>query len=174
MSIRKFDTLTPRGKAVRIAKDVLLQLKVKKLIATEGKYFTAYYDWTKIKEGVDLEDLKTLTNISNSCQACAIGAAICSYANLNGPIRYSQAQHGTSIRTIFSSNNIFSLETLGLIEAAFERAPNFHNIAVNVVSETYSPAAHRAVKFGKKYKNPESRLKAIMNNIIQNRGVFKP
>jgi hypothetical protein len=49
MSTRKFDSLTPRGKAVRVAKDVLLQLKAKKYKAKNLTYFS-FEEFEKLQE----------------------------------------------------------------------------------------------------------------------------
>jgi hypothetical protein len=168
MSTRKFDSLTPRGKAVRVAKDVLQQLKVKKLIATQGKYFDfgatnwSIYDYSKN------DDMKHRVAASHTCQVCALGSAICGYANLNGPVNISTAYSGTDIKNTLGGV-VFTRQNLGEIEPAFELDHAFSD-REGVSRED----ACKAVKFGKKYKTPENRLRAIMNNIIQNRGVFKP
>jgi hypothetical protein len=176
MSTRKFDSLTPRGKAVRVAKDVLLQLKAKKYKAKNLTYFSfeefekllesynklPYYDYVEKEKEALKSDLKTTIASTKKCEVCALGASICSLANLNGPVTVQTAREGGKREL----QEIFPGGQLSYIESAFE---------MEAMGYPHSfETRNAAIRLGKKYKNPDNRLRAIMNNIIQNRGVFKP
>ena len=59
----------------------------------------------------------------------------------------------------------FDIDQLRLIESAFEQS-EFGNLDYDLVE--------RAVEFGNRYKVHGTRLRAIMQNIIDNRGTFVP
>jgi hypothetical protein len=180
MSTRKFDSLTSRGKAVRVAKDVLLQLDLKKYKAKNLVYFTwdawdaaekdyenmgNYANLVRFEEQTLERDLKTVVAEAKQCSVCALGASICSLANVNGPVKVSDGRSGGRPQL----ETIFGRLQLNMMESAFEKTK---------MGAYWNELEHNqgdlAVKFGKKYKSAENRLRAIMNNIIQNRGVFKP
>jgi hypothetical protein len=71
---------------------------------------------------------------------------------------------------------IFSVNQMALIEAAFERAESSTGMAEQCGYENgdYSDDIRESVKFGSRYKKDSTRLKKIMQNIIQNGGEFNP
>ena len=69
-------------------------------------------------------------------------------------------EHSTVISYL---KKYFTVPQLNLIEIAFEQTEIFKH-----------PLKSKAIKFGEQYKHPKSRLRAILNNILENNGVFKP
>ncbi len=91
MSIRKYESLTPRGKRVRIAKDVLLQLKLKKIEVDTGMYY--YKD-------------------NDKCTVCALGAVFVAKCNLVGDGFYLyEDQMRSELREVFSNEDMSILES---------------------------------------------------------------
>ena len=75
-------------------------------------------------------------------------------------------------KEVFSNglNSLFSYSQLRLIEIAFERGLGaFKDYDYNL-----EPSTKRAAQFGRKFKTEKSRLRAIMKNIVENKGTFIP
>lgn len=163
--ICKTKRLTKAQKRVAIAKDVLKHLATTKV--TEGFYCTG-----EITPDCERDDnaQKHLTALK-SCRVCALGSMMISHVRLWDKIKigffnpYYSLQgnridtNGADIRDVLVK--YFPIEQLHDIEAAFEL-------------EYIRGGTAGAINFGKRYKNPKSRLKAIMLNIVENKGTFIP
>lgn len=154
-----------RKLAVAIAKDVLKQLRARRYLAQPGVYLEA--DGAKVKGGDDLR--KVLPKIKK-CHVCAIGAAFLSYVRLKDGVKVVAADgwpagsrppafvHPEGSHTLFSGRasamrdllvQAFDRDMLSDIESAFES--NWGG-----------------------YRTAGNRLRAIMLNIIRNKGKFEP
>ena len=131
---------------VAVAKDVLKQLKAKKIRAQSNYGYCVPDD-------------------AGPCMVCALGAAMVSRLRIKGAWslvwRSSWWDRGAVTEEL---SDCFSHEQMLLIEDAFESGPNEH----------YSPPATPGELFGARYRSDRGRLKAIMENIIANKGTFAP
>lgn len=167
-----FWAATNQEKAVMIAADVIKRLDSRKLEAETGDYISLY-----IFEAAKDEPLnKVLDSLEDACQVCALGGLF-----------YCSIMLGDQIDTIDllgEYNNyilasalkedllpIFGADQLSLIESAFEV---YHIVTVDSIYKRYSPEISRALAFGRRYNSADERMRAIMSNIIRNKGIFKP
>jgi hypothetical protein len=167
--------ISKREMATAVAKDVIAQLnrRTKGYEATPGLY--VYIECVIPTNVTDLQDaIPSIENQVGKCNVCALGAAVLSKARLfdNVPIDGEAASYGGVISLDYDDcfnglKDIFSESQLQLIEAAFE--------GWDEGSWETNPAIRRAVAFGEKYiDDDKKRMKAIMQNIIDNDGTFKP
>ena len=124
MSKRPFDSLTDRGKRLRIAKDVLVQLDTKKIKATRGVYFSADNSKCKFDSSTSVQEV---VKKSRNCKACALGALfVCAIRTKNG-LTLSDVEASVYGDIGIGSypiknrlHNYFDEAQLQLIESAFE------------------------------------------------------
>lgn len=174
---KKWEDCTPAERRVLIAKDALDSV-------VAGKYRcigTGYYIDSK---GMKLKLPKPDTvarkshceMIGRTCTMCARGALLLSRA-----VRFNQLKlfelglHGNKKLVAWCRNThegldgAFTNKQLSLIEAAFEANYTFAE------EEGYSEAVSRqAEQFGDDHPDHANRLIAILQNIIDHNGTFKP
>jgi hypothetical protein len=152
----------------QLAKDVLFLLsKRPKLLDVEnGSYFRIEEDINEqVNKTNQINDLQDALRLSAmKCEVCALGAFFVAKVLRKDACAYSDDIYRNVISNHLKS--IISPEQMGLIEAAFEKDSYFSSAPYDVAQE--------AVDFGRKYYDSKSRLKAICQNIIDNRGVFRP
>lgn len=156
---------------IAIAKDVIKSLR--RITPTTGVYVGTKND-AKVLKIVELnkgDSKKIAEKVKSYCKVCALGACFISAVAVDNKWDFEK-EDITDSYSDFQLNErlskIFTRDQMGLIEAAFECAD--HGMFVNTDLKKYNAA----VAFGKKFKTPRSRLKAIMENIIENNGIFKP
>lgn len=165
-------------KRVMIAKDVLLQLKLKKLIARSGVYVApgGLNDWG---ERLNVEGAPTdfrefmvaPVTPAAQCTACALGSVFACAVKFKNEVTTLEAAEVYSDDLAIKGylDRIFCKEQLELVECAFERSD-----ACADGGRHASDAAQNAVAFGRKHGSDEKRMIAIMKNIIKNEGEFVP
>lgn len=165
----QFTKLSPAEKRVQIARDVLAQLRSKRLIATAGTWLSAEYgDDLFTREDVDNNvELQEILKKQESCEGCALGGMfMCAVerhnklkvGNMESP-RDGQASEEDAIKYL---KKFFTVAQLDEIEAAFEQgggARSGSDVAVNFASDV---------------DDDEERMRLIMENIIVNKGRFVP
>lgn len=157
-SNKKFDKMTREQKAVAIAKDVLKHLRYTNF--NNSQHYCEGVVKLPVNTNVNT-NMQPHVNVLRKCNVCAIGGMFLSYIHLFDQVVFSDVGYLESseisalpvihtTRTTISDKlqDIFSSLQLGEIEEAFERR------WVNV------------------YPEPKDRVKAIMNNIIKNNGMF--
>lgn len=170
--------ISKRGKrAIQVAKDVIKQLNAMTYKVTEGSYctFTAT-DRRKLLALGDNDQLqKTFKEVTN-CRVCALGSIFVSGVRLHNNLKLS-ALKDSSDKTVSEyvgaykiPKRYFSAKQLALIESAFERETmsGFGMYEGYISTEEFM----RAIEFGERYKRPARRLRAIMENVIKNKGKF--
>lgn len=175
---RIFRKATAAKKRVLIAKDVLEQLEAGKIQAATGSFlrinrFSAH---VSNYDAVNKESLQAvyLRGDIERCDACADGALMLSCTLFNN--KYSTGAGFYNLDLWINSekpmknklNVIFSRSQLRLIENAFEMGVG----AFKKFKKT--PKAAKAIQFGGRFSTSKNRLKAIMKNIVKNRGTFVP
>ena len=168
---KKFHKLSPAKQRVEIAKDVLLQLKSKKYVATTGRYFDLRRDYfsknsnqeekffkTKsAQEAIDLDGIK--------CEVCARGAIFASRCRLGNDAinpEYSSATYFSKeerkvIDPCFGTELKLMIEYLFELGGAGDRQPEYQDVADRWIDLVYA-------------STPEHRMKLIMKNLIRNNG----
>lgn len=195
-----FKDMTSAEKRTNIAKDVIKQVLLGKLIATRGTYFEMrglnrnFGDdhFTFKKKNIDEKEQINKLMPSTKCEVCAMGALFA--VDVLKRNHFAVVQLGNSIGDGEISkrlNRIFGKNQLDLIETAFERhvvATRNHTLwdkyhssscydyadASSDIREGRTVIAQKAVSFGDKYSTNEGRMIAIMKNIIKNGGNFLP
>ncbi len=193
--IKPFSKLTKAEKRVRIAKDAIKQLNLKVFISTPGRYVNI-----EAKEGCEIERFNDLkSQLPNTvCEVCAKGALFIAEISERNNISLREADSSRSTEITKRLNYLFSKNQLDLIETAYELTPiidsnpflviyNNNLNTENEYGDRLSPSDFirknkenltedciKAIKFGNKYRNDTNRLLAILENIIKNKGEFRP
>lgn len=98
------------------------------------------------------------TDYGDDCHVCALGALMLAKANADGSC--ARPRDGSEVRRCLAE--VFDHGELRSIECFYE----------NWIPR---PNDERTLeRFVHKYTTPEARMKAIMQNIIKNKGTFKP
>jgi hypothetical protein len=190
-----FEKLSPAKKRVAIAHDVIAQLG-RRLVVTQGTYLESdELRKARRRRGISNEtEIRDLLNKVESCSVCAKGALfICNIDKINklkiadlssDSTRYGQV-FGSDITTYLE--RLFDPRQLELIESAFEVTDMSEDSSKDdYVEDEIANDIQQAIEFGKLfqtdsdsydeevYTDANSLLRAIMENIIVNKGTFKP
>ncbi len=176
MNVKEFNALGRKERKVFIAEDVLKQLR--KLNVSENNYFSMNKMLSEYR-GKELKDV--LPKIRQKCHVCALGACFLSVVSIVDDFKICEDTVDTCCFSLSLTDDswidiesmsghlkkVFTEREMALIEAAFER------MLVQDVFPEADPAVAKAISFGLSYSDPKERLRAIMKNIIKNKG-FKP
>lgn len=167
MKKETFDKKTKAQQRVIIAKDVILRISLGK-IKPKTRVFCRLPNIFKGEENYDLKSF--VLSKTRSCEACAKGGLFMSFVGINNNFTrqghyLSSCMDSDSMKAL---STIFSKKQLAMIETAFEKTTSFGT------SDTSSYEDDKSEAFGAKYDSPKKRLKAIMQNIVKNKGTFKP
>ena len=169
MKNKNFENLSTPAKKVALAKDVIAQVEQKRINSTAGVYCRS----TDSTGGN--KPLKQFgSDEGDYCTCCAKGALFVSHFNLGDSENWKYksldlAEYefvGYEIRGPMA--DIFSEDEWDLIEASFERSPDYASY------EADKDLVEAAVNFGQRHADDEDRMIAIMENIIENNGKFCP
>lgn len=164
-----FAKLTAKEQRVAIAKDVLVHIATRKIVAKQGTYF-------EIKHRSFSADMQACEVVAAapSCTVCALGAVfVAAIDNANeatmddmDPDDFGnriEIGHAPLKRYL---SRFFSVDQLHLIEAAFESS-DIHDF---FEYDAVQPATNMFNDF----VSSEERMQIIMRNIIDNDGTFIP
>jgi len=177
--LKKKKTISERR--VEIAKDALAQLLAEKYKATTGTYTRLNDDF--IDEIYDLdfnqEDAKKyLLKLNPNCEVCAKGAIFLSTIRKENNTTLAQLLKG---KEYIEENaaKIFGKENLDRMEAVFEGwfyyTDDSEDREYTSIRQYYNTFDKEVYDFYNKYESSSTdRLKAILENVIKNRGIFKP
>jgi len=162
---------------VKIAQDVLAQIRFNRYKATPGTYVQvdspelnswlrndmSAYDETIAGSFKDFFK----KNKKTTCQVCALGAAFVSLVNIEN--KCSVYEIVTKDYDIWPRvEKYFGERNMTLMESAFECCVMDPND-----DESIHHLLQQAGEWGSRYDEPEQRLRAIMLNVIRNNGDFK-
>lgn len=180
---KAFWKMKPTEQRVAIAKDVLKQLSDKFYKAKTGDYLLFRNTPEIDKIPAKLDNLLSLLKRSKArCEVCGIGSIFVSMVNLGNKITTNECDLDKEISEYYGVDDslmrekldkIFSAEQRSLIEAAFERSTSLTENDYEKNEEAWEKI-REAMEFGAQFKTPSNRLKAIMKNIIKNKGTFIP
>ncbi len=151
-----FAEKTPKEKAVLIAQDVIKMLRIKRIYAQTGDYFSSSLNKKGVGKNNAREEFLGLFSNNESCSCCALGAVMLSCTLFANNETYSQFYREVGETSGYFENGlheIFSTEQLQLIERSFEGWWGYYY-------------------YSTKYNDSNERLEAIMQNIIDNNGAF--
>jgi hypothetical protein len=163
-----FTKLSKSEQSVAIAKDVIKQIKAEKYTPTSGWYIRGAL--TRLDNEADVQ-----TNLNVSCNCCALGASLLSTVKYKNTLKIEDLYGYNEKNSQFTKmlDSIFTTKQQALIEASFE--DGLHLQANLTKGFRLSEKDYEKCRdFYKLYNDPEDRLIGIMNNIIKNKGVFKP
>jgi len=160
---------------VTIAKDALAAINAKEYIPENWTYlkFPGDYDDHLALEGKSVKSLlgSVVATKEKPCKVCALGACFLAIVVKENKFNYP-AMGLTRLNEVkVKIDKYFPVKQKRMMESAFERKWVIDGATQDDIPPDH---IHQAVKFGKRYRNPTNRLKAILNNIIANRGHFKP
>lgn len=178
---QKFKAATPAQKRVMIAADVIAQIKARRFRPSSQIWLQPVE-----KDGVDLfvGDIAApsapvrelfFENTIPACECCALGAMFmsCTLYNNKTSVRTFDKEMNDFTRITMSGrfsnglNSFFSRSQLRLIEIAFEGGSGGFTSS--------NEAEHLAAEdWFYRLSDDKKRLVAIMENIIENKGTFKP
>lgn len=190
---KQFNGLSQKDKIMEVANDVIASIEMKRFRVNVGTFVS--FDktaWDERKEKTDL--WSELPALMQSCECCALGACILSFSRFQEEFKPTVVdfepdyEGDTRLRLITSNWTINRIEALfgmrmtQMVEVAFELGEGYwldhkgeddpEEGEVGCILDENTFAA--AVAFGKQYPDNEHRMKAIMANILQNKGDFVP
>ncbi len=170
-----FKSMKKKQRAVAVAKDVLKQLRAKKIIAIRGDYVAAEFaeDEEALESKFDEDENIPLEEITKiRCHCCAIGATMLSFSRLFNRMFVNSVCNIVPDRETLSQ--AFSWRTIVLMESAFEGtdfccdAESARGTDIRISEKTMDAAC----EFG--LEDEADTMEAIMKNIIKNDGEFVP
>lgn len=172
---RRFQCASPEKKRVHIAQDVLAQLDTGTL-----KTSWMFANIPKLKDEEPGRDLREVILSRPRCSACAVGALFLGAVRQHNQITVGQVRGSvfredalyTAILTYLEK--FFSPQQIRLIEFTFEEGRGHFRELVSESGLWDIDLERRARSFARRRRGRLKRLRAIMENIIENRGTFVP
>jgi hypothetical protein len=162
---------SPAERRVMIAKDVLAELRTKHIRPRQGVFVAAKYeDGTPTLVATCAGQPMHEALLNNVCECCALGAIFVAAVERFNDVESTDnhVSPNLGLEDIHAPiRKHFSETQMKLIENAFETGNGYF-------VKTTIDGRDRAVKFGMQFHTPRSRMTAIMKNIIENNGTFKP
>lgn len=195
MTKEKFESLTQAQQAVLLAKDVIEQVKANKYKAKQNYYIKLPKSFLTKYSGEEHEDkeLQAVLPEIKTCEVCARGALFLSHVKIMdnfslGELNPSYKNGDTDVDADLTAERVtaFSPFQQSLIELAFEGNEVYNEFVRAFDIDADSDMQYEAIeyakksledaclRFYKKYRNSNNRLIAIMENVVKNKGVFKP
>lgn len=178
----KFQKLTKGQKRVAVAQDVIASLKSGQIKAIQGTWAEPLRRENFVPEDKEVEFCEVLNK--TKCKCCGLGALFVEAVKRFDKFKSVVAVDDYDIYHYLKK--IFSEEQLDMIECSFEcgdgvnKEGSFKDAIPSISSygeycyEYNSKTYDRCVRFGKTFKTPRLRMTAIMQNIVNNNGTFKP
>ena len=156
---------------VLIAKDALIRTKLNNLRLNKGS-FVGTDNISKESTFADLQFKNFINDNNNTCIVCAKGAMFCSIVGRDNKLTYRESFQNAWSNDFDNTPHetllkYFSAEQLDLIEIAFEGRSYLYAV-------TDLDLIYRAKKIYETYESHTDTFIAICNNIIKNKGEFKP
>jgi hypothetical protein len=171
----QFQSMTPAQKRVLIARDALTLLEGARILPTSGNYITRVRPL--VSPDVQLQEVIKTNWLAyeHSCSACALGmtliAACLRFNDLTVGELYDDGSRVSRAPVVEYLKRFFDADQLDLIEIAFEEG----DVPTVLESTKLTPnEVMDAIVFGERFEGWREVMRAILNNIIQNEGVFVP
>lgn len=167
----KFKVMSPAQKRVAIARDVLEQIKLQKFIIERGNFAIVRNGIYPDPEVFDKKYLRSKEVIA--CDVCAIGACIISGIRLFNKVTFGE-KYISPEESWNLVREFFSPQQAVLIENAFEKGGGAYNCDWSEDEKLPDVDTGTAEEFGEQHDDDTERAVAIFENIITNKGTFKP
>lgn len=160
----KFEQKPKALQRIAVAKDVIKRINADQYIAYSGSFICA----------VDLygeDSVKKYVKSGKRCEVCAKGGLFMSYVGYVNKFDMFEAElQGTHMKddSMVKLAQLFTPLQLAMIESAFEGKEYIWN--VNISREN----CRKCINFYDKHEHDKDRLLAICENIVKNKGTFKP
>lgn len=177
-----FNASTKAEKRVAIAKDCIARIELGQFTAQRGRFCNIDADNDGfLADGFHLRKTKTsikktLNDNRIRCRVCAKGSMFMSYIGRVNDMGFDKMSSGGTHNLEYHNPpmtkllEIFSKNQLDLMEYAFEGTGDYL-----WMSSIFTQRNRKQCKsFYKRYENSNERLIAICENIIKNKGTFKP
>lgn len=161
------------NKGIELARDIIAQIRAKKLNVVTHTYMTGLEDVLHHEQLWDAEVKPKVDKVQAQCKVCALGSLILAkvraYNHMTGR-QLNNLKDGNPRNVYHYLSDIFDQKTLGLIEYTFEGA----DYGWMGIEDLPSAVIQACYNFHCQYEDPEDRLLAIMSNVVANNGVFDP
>lgn len=178
----EFAIMTKSQKRVAVAKDVIASLKSGQIKAIQGTWVEPLRRENFVPENKvgDVEFCDILNK--TKCKCCGLGALFVeAVKRFNKFKSVADVDHYDVYDYL---DKIFSEEQLNMIECTFEcglgstRKSDFKDViyqsSYSYLNSYTSKTYDNCIRFGEAFKTPKLRMIAIMQNIVNNNGTFKP
>lgn len=173
--------MTKTEKRIEIAKDVIAKLKNLDIYARRGDYVFGLIDYTNCE--LPTGQIQAYLKDRQICEACALGSLFVSLVLKENEITFNELRDsnaiiggqvlGKKIRSYLEK--YFSLKQLVMIECAFEGwGKDSCELPTCIKFVLEQGELEKCYSFYLNYDSPNSILLAIMQNIIDNKGIFIP
>lgn len=184
---KKFEKLSPAEKRVAIARDVLEQIRIKRLIPTAG-FWLAGKNNTALFTKADVEknpEMQTIFANKKECIGCAVGGMFMCAVEMADKLKLDELNqvknYQSNLANAADSEKKYYKLTTGCIEDedAFKYLGRFFHLnQLNMIECAFEQGTGAyynadAAKFAQHEDNPSERMRLIMENIIKNNGVFR-
>lgn len=159
-------TKKQKANAVLVAQDVLKQLRRKSVPLNVAKgYYMSFPNGDGPSDQDDGDLQACVDDIQKRCGVCARGALVLSKARLFDEVPLYYLNNLQQWDTSQLLEDVWDEKQLCLIESAFELGKfECYGLSEKLV--------YGAIVFGAQFPDSKKRLKAIMENVIENDGVF--
>lgn len=188
---KQFNGLSQNDKIMEVASDVIASIEMKRLKVGRGTFVSfeqAIWDQHSAKDNLWSE----LPALMQSCECCALGACLLSLGRFREEFKPVVASfdpdfEGDTRTRLISSNfavdyiaALFGMHMAQMIEVAFECGDGYWIVPKGEDEDREDEircvlgkaSFEEAAAFGKQYADDDHRMKAIMANILQNKGEF--
>ena len=174
-------TAAQRRKAVEIARDVIAQLRLTRIVASPGNYLiindrnpesSLYLLDNEPYNGSFKDALKKHKQIT--CEVCAIGSVYIGYINRFNNVTTDQARETDRLDMLQTLSKIFTEDQLCLMEAAFEGSWVYEASWFQALDNNSRYNFNSLIDdYYRKYLTANELLRAIMLNVIRHNGEFR-
>ena len=177
MKQKSWSRMTKEEKRITTIKDTLAQLASKTIVLQAGAgYLSSILKGELILEQDHVNVKDVLPQIT--CQVCLKGALF--FGHVSRHNNCFTNRYGFEIEEVDTKErliSVFSVLQLDMVEAAFECSvitDDTDQLETFAEGAKITELGEKCVKFGKRFKNDTNRFKAIMNNMLENKGIFTP
>lgn len=178
-----FKNATPAEKRIIVAQDCIQRINANQILPRGSG--SVFVDDTKFDDCDAESSLQTVLNTCDKdsiiqCEACGKGGLFLSYVGRANEFETKNLNYGNEVTDAHHVKllELFSLEQLSLIEAAFEGTQmigdgsNDVYVDLDAYADDIDDYNKSFSKYIDKYPDDKKRLIAICKNIIENKGEF--
>lgn len=176
MTPTQFRRLGATAKRKAIIRDALKQIEVRKFRPVNMTYVTPI-DPRPLSHTDDYCPILNRESLTGkkapACEVCATGAMFLSAVRKGNWFDSSDVNPEDVLDTLTS---YFTVPQILMVECAFELrfTPPLSNEVNNYAEWPDEYERDAAVAFGKRYRSATGRLRAILKNMLKNKGIFTP